>query len=567
MKYKELNINEKLFGKDYLIYDWLESDEEIHIYIKSKSHTAACPDCRKVSSFFHATYVRKIQTVPMHLKTTYLHVTAYKYKCLNDACETKVIMETLNFASASQVRTTELTSLILAVSIFLSNEGASKVLSLIGVKVSNDTIKRIYDKIIIDDEPNVEAVGIDDVAIRKGQTYATAIYDLNDHHLIALLDGRDAETLKKWLKNHKKIKLIARDRASAYAKAINEILPECTQVADRFHLLQNLVQRIRDIFKDTLPKEIFIKNGQVLDDTPQQVNVLKIDPLSKALDVYSYNNDPPVNEDGLIIIYDNKSRNLDNSQYKRQSENRKIKQQLIHSIQSRWMKIEPQSIKFIADEFSISVLTAGKYIQMSEEDINLLDQPMNYKKRKTVADDYLNIIYKMLGDKIDPAVILAYTIKMGYAGNIKTMQSYIELFSKNNFNYKFHINWAYKKEFPEEITLIKRHQVLSYILRKDSEEIKINGLEKHIEAIKKRYDIVNVLKNAYYSFYTTLMGNAPAKLETFINDYESSPIKGFIEGIKKDIAPVKNAISHSESSGFVEGKQQQIQTYKTYFIW
>lgn len=201
MKYKELNINEKLFGKDYLIYDWIESDEEIHIYIKSKSHTAVCPNCRKTSSFFHATYVRKIQTVPIHLKTTYLHVTAYKYKCLNDVCETKVIMETLNFASASQVRTTELTSLILAISIFLSNEGASKVLSLIGVKVSNDTIKRIYDKIIIEDEPNVESVGIDDVAIRKGQTYATAIYDLNDHHLIALLDGRDAETLKIWLKN------------------------------------------------------------------------------------------------------------------------------------------------------------------------------------------------------------------------------------------------------------------------------------------------------------------------------------------------------------------------------
>ncbi|SDO92346.1 Transposase [Clostridium gasigenes] len=498
----------------------------------------------------------------MHLKTTYLHVTAYKYKCLNDACETKVIMETLNFASASQVRTTELTSLILAVSIFLSNEGASKVLSLIGVKVSNDTIKRIYDKIIIDDEPNVEAIGIDDVAIRKGQTYATAIYDLNDHHLIALLDGRDAETLKKWLKNHKKIKLIARDRASAYAKAINEILPECTQVADRFHLLQNLVQRLRDIFKVTLPKEIFIKNGQVLDYTPQQVNVLKIDPISKALDIYSYNNDTPVNEEGLIIIYDNKSRNLDNSQYKRQSENRKIKQQLIRSIQSRWMEIEPQSIKLIADEFSIGVLTAKKYIQMSEEDIKLLDQPTNYKKRKTVADDYLNIIYKMLADKIEPAIILAYIIKMGYTGNIRTIQTYIELFAKNNFNYKLQINWAYKKEYPKDITLIKRHKVLRYILRKDSEETKADGLEKHIEAIKKRYDIVNVLKNAYYSFYTTLMGNDPNQLETFINDYESSPIKGFIDGIKKDISPVKNAISHSESSGFVEGNNNKFKLIK-----
>ncbi|MBB6716904.1 transposase, partial [Clostridium gasigenes] len=300
----------------------------------------------------------------------------------------------------------------------------------------------------------------------------------------------------------------------------------------------------------------------VLDDTPQQVNVLKIDPISKALDIYSYNNDTPVNEDGLIIIYDNKSRNLDNSQYKRQSENRKIKQQLIRSIQSRWMEIEPQSIKLIADEFSIGVLTAKKYIQMSEEDIKLLDQPTNYKKRKTVADDYLNIIYKMLADKIEPAIILAYIIKMGYTGNIRTIQTYIELFAKNNFNYKLQINWAYKKEYPKDITLIKRHKVLSYILRKDSEETKGDGLEKHIEAIKKRYDIVNVLKNAYYSFYTTLMGNDPNQLETFINDYESSPIKGFIDGIKKDIAPVKNAISHSESSGFVEGNNNKFKLIK-----
>jgi len=87
-------------------------------------------------------------------------------------------MERLDFASPSQVRTTELTALILAVSIFLSNEAASKVLNLIGIKVSNDTIKRMYDSITIEDDPDIEAVGIDDVAIRKGQNDATAIYDL-----------------------------------------------------------------------------------------------------------------------------------------------------------------------------------------------------------------------------------------------------------------------------------------------------------------------------------------------------------------------------------------------------
>ena len=220
---------------------------------------------------------------------------------------------------------------------------------------------------------------------------------------------------------------------------------------------------------------------------------MKIDPLSKELDVYSYNNDPPVNEDGWIITYDNKYRNFDRTQYKRQSESRKIKQQLIRSIQSRWIEIEPQAIKLIAAEFSICMVTAKKYIQMNEENIKLLDKPVNYKKRKTVADDYLNILYKMLRDKINPAIILAYTIKRGYKGNIQTMQTYIQLLAKNNFNYKLHINWAYKKEFPKEITLIKRHQVLRYILQKDSEETKIDELEKHIEEIKKRYDIVKVL--------------------------------------------------------------------------
>ncbi|WP_438651189.1 hypothetical protein [Romboutsia sp.] len=74
----------------------------------------------------------------------------------------------------------------------------------------------------------------------------------------------------------------------------------------------------------------------------------------------------------------------------------------------------------------------------------------------------------MLADKIDTTIILAYTIKMGYTGNVKTMQSYIELFAKNNFNYKFYINWAYKKEYPKDIDLIKRNQVLSYIYSKNN---------------------------------------------------------------------------------------------------
>ena len=68
-----------------------------------------------------------------------------------------------------------------------------------GVKVSADTIKNIYDRIKIMDNTDVEEIGIDDVATRKGMKYATAIYDLKTHRMIALLEGRDADSIKNWL--------------------------------------------------------------------------------------------------------------------------------------------------------------------------------------------------------------------------------------------------------------------------------------------------------------------------------------------------------------------------------
>jgi hypothetical protein len=231
-------------------------------------------------------------------------------------------MEKLSFASIRSVRTTELESIIMCVSIFLSNEGSSKVLGLMGIKVSDNTIKRIYDKILIDPEENIEGVGIDDVAIRKGQSYATAIYDIKDRHLVALLEGRDSDTLKTWLKTHTKIKIVARDRASAYARAISEILPDCTQIADRFHLIANLIDRMREIFKEELPAELFIKNGEILENTPEKVKILRIEPESKQLEKYSYDNEISVDENGIPVSYD-KGLHVGSTQYKIQSENRK----------------------------------------------------------------------------------------------------------------------------------------------------------------------------------------------------------------------------------------------------
>ena len=271
-----------LLDENHYVYDHIETEDSLHIYIKSKEHSCACPVCGKMSSTPHATYKRKFQDTPIHCKQTFLHANVYKYDCENPECDCKVFMEDLPFAKPSQVRTDALNTLILATSMFLSNEGASKVLSLLGVQVSNDTIQRLYDRIEFIDDPDVEEIGIDDVAIRKGQTYATAIYDLRDHHLIALLDGRDGGPLKEWLKSHDKVRLVARDRASAYACAISEILPDCVQVA----------------VKEKAPENSFLESPH-------------------------YDNTPPVDSGGNAVAYDNKKHDLNSAQYRHQEETRK----------------------------------------------------------------------------------------------------------------------------------------------------------------------------------------------------------------------------------------------------
>lgn len=235
-------------------------------------------------------------------------------------------------------------------------------LKLLGVTISKDSIQCLYNRIQIVDNPDVEAIGVDDVAKRKGHCYATAIYDMEDHHLLALLNGRDSDTLKNWLKQHRKVHLVAWDRASAYASAINEILPECTQVADWFHLLHNLLGYLKDIFRAQMPAEIFIKNNFILESAP--LNVLRErKPDDTKLASLHYDNTP-----GKEIHYDNKRHDLNNARYKTHRENRFKKQRLILQIQRAWLAMQKPKLK----TFHIAVPTAKKYVQMPWEQIDLM---------------------------------------------------------------------------------------------------------------------------------------------------------------------------------------------------
>jgi transposase len=127
-----------------------------------------------------------------------------------------------------------------------------------------------------------DIIGVDDWAYKKRSTYGTIIVDGRTHKPIDLLDGRDGKALKEWLEKNKQVKIVTRDRANAYAAAISEVLPEAMQVADRFHLHQNLLEAIKNVTAQQIPAKVKIMQNSEQKVAGQQVKAEKKTP-SKTL--------------------------------------------------------------------------------------------------------------------------------------------------------------------------------------------------------------------------------------------------------------------------------------------
>jgi transposase len=96
--------------------------------------------------------------------------------------------------------------------------------------------------------PPLSAIGVDDWAYRKRQRYGTIVVDLERRRPVALLSDREADTLATWLRAHPGVTVIARDRMKAYSDGARAGAPQATQVADRFHLIQNLAEVLDQVF-------------------------------------------------------------------------------------------------------------------------------------------------------------------------------------------------------------------------------------------------------------------------------------------------------------------------------
>jgi len=168
-------------------------------------------------------------------------IEARRFWCDTVVCGRRIFCEQFDSRVLARYRrrTERLETIVHQLGLALGGRPGAAFAKRLMVPVSKDTLLRVVRRRVATRSDELNVIGIDDFAFRRGQTYGTIICDLERRKPVTLLPDRALETSRAWLAKHPSISVVARDRGGGYGEAIAKGLADAEQVADRWHLMEN----------------------------------------------------------------------------------------------------------------------------------------------------------------------------------------------------------------------------------------------------------------------------------------------------------------------------------------
>lgn len=399
----------------------------------------------------------------------------------------------------------------------VSAEVGARLLESLSMFTSPDTLLRLVRQTPEKPVKTPRVLGIDDWAKRKGHTYGTVLVDLETHEVVDLLDSRSADAVIQWLQEHPGVEIIARDRGPDYIEGATKGAPDAIQIADRFHLFQNIVEAL---------KRLLEKQPGKLREAARAV-VLEMQELA---DCQTEEVEPTDGENQLTA--------------------RELRFDEVKKLQAEGWKQ-----RAVARYLQMSRRTVGKYFELE----TLPPWPSKPQSTSTVTPH------------------LDYLARRWQEGCQNIAQLYKEV---NSLGFKGHYSSVYRAiagmlkrgELTRAASSISQRISVPRLSPTTAAWLLIHPDEKLDDTQRKLRDQLCALNSEVecarqlaQTFCTLVRDRQPHKLDDWLLAAEQSRIKllrNFAAGLRRDYDAVRAALTYEWSCGQVEGQINRLKTIK-----
>jgi hypothetical protein len=358
-------------------------------------------------------------------------------------------------------------------------------------------------------------LGVDEFALRRRHHYGTVLVDLTDgHRPVDVLIGREAGDFADWLRAHPGVEVICRDRAGAYADGARDGAPTAIQVADRWHLWDNLCQHVERLVvaHHTCLSEPVIREPEVPDPD---------DPANLVVPLW-----PP---DTVRV------------------EHTRQRYDQTHELRERGL-----SMRAIARKLDLNFKTVRRYLRADSVETLLVGGV-----RPSVLDSFKPYLHDRLADGMRNATVLHTEIaERGYTGGYVTLRRYLRPLR--------HIEAAAVAALAPLPGRPAVRQVTGWITGLPGRLDPVDGERLH--AIRARCPEIDAAVRRVAGF-ARMIKDLSGDKDTLTGwmgavDADLPMLRSFTVGLRRDLDAVVAGLTLAYSSGAVEGTVNRIKQLK-----
>jgi transposase len=338
--------------------------------------------------------------------------------------------------------------------------------------------------------------------------------DIETGRIVDMLESRESAEVAAWLAKFPNIEIVCRGGSTLYANAISKAHPEALQVSDRFHLCKGLTDALRQFVSSIINQRVAVAS-----DT--------------AVSAY-WQKQPRKETDSPERLH-----------------NATAEKRAVAVAEVRELRARGFNITQIRERTGHSYAAVKKYLN-PDFDPRVTEYGVNYPSKLKpycdTIDSMLNIgkTFREIAEKIRAD---------GFHGSDSTIRMYATRERRHN--------QVAMAEFRGSSEIVERKYLLKLLYNPIE---KVKGItQAQLDKVTVKHPRLTAVYDLAATFKAMLAAHHAEDLDGWLKSAQSlgSPdVDSFVNGIKRDIDAVRNAIATKYSNGLAEGSVNKIKRIK-----